>query len=102
MGGTVLEVKVKPGDAVKPGDTLLVYEAMKMENNLTADRAGVIAKCLIEDGDVMSTDQPIFEFAGAGAAPQGCSRSETCSQGRSSRSQERGCSEMRVQTCDRH
>ena len=30
-------------------DTLLVYEAMKMENNLTADRAGVIAKCLIED-----------------------------------------------------
>ena len=70
MGGTVLEVKVKPGDAVKPGDTLLVYEAMKMENNLTADRAGVIAKCLIEDGDVMSTDQPIFEFAGACAAPK--------------------------------
>ena len=39
MGGTVLELKVKPGDAVKVGDTLLVYEAMKMENNLVSDRA---------------------------------------------------------------
>ena len=69
MGGTVLEVKVKAGDEVKPGDTLLVYEAMKMENNLVSDRAGVIAKVLIADGDVMATDQPIFQFAGAGAAP---------------------------------
>ena len=67
MGGTVLEVKVKPGDAVKAGDTLLVYEAMKMENNLASDRDGVIAKVMIEDGDVMSTDQPLFQFAGAGA-----------------------------------
>ena len=71
MGGTVLEVKVNPGDEVKVGDTLLVYEAMKMENNLVADRAGVIAKVLVEDGDVMATDQPIVQFgtAAAGAAP---------------------------------
>lgn len=67
MGGTVLEVKVKPGDAVKAGDTLLVYEAMKMENNLVSDRDGVIAKVMVEDGDVMNTDQPLFQFAGAGA-----------------------------------
>lgn len=67
MGGTVLEVKVKAGDAVKSGDTLLVYEAMKMENNLVSDRDGVIAKVMIEDGDVMNTDQPLFQFAGSGA-----------------------------------
>ncbi len=67
MGGTVLEMKVKVGDAVKPGDVLLTYEAMKMENNLVSEREGVIARILIEEGDVMATDQPIFEFAGAGA-----------------------------------
>ena len=70
MGGTVLEIKVKVGDEVKPGDTLLVYEAMKMENNLISERAGRIARILIEDGDVMATDQPIFEFGNAAAAPK--------------------------------
>lgn len=70
MGGTVLEVKVKVGDAVKAGDTLLTYEAMKMENNLVSERDGVIAKIMVEDGDVMSTDQPIFQFGtGSAAAP---------------------------------
>lgn len=68
MGGTVMEFKVKPGDAVKAGDTLLVYEAMKMENNLVSDRDGVIAAFLIEEGDVMSTDQPIIQFGAAVAA----------------------------------
>ena len=68
MGGTVIEFKVKPGDEVKAGDILLVYEAMKMENNLVSERDGVIAKLLINDGDVMATDQPIIEFAAAGAS----------------------------------
>ncbi len=69
MGGTVIEFKVKPGDTVKAGDVVLVYEAMKMENNLTSDRSGTIAKLLIDEGDVMSTDQPIIEFGVAGAKP---------------------------------
>ncbi|MBD5203943.1 MAG: biotin/lipoyl-binding protein [Bacteroidales bacterium] len=67
MGGTVLEVKVKAGDSVNAGDVILTYEAMKMENNLIADRAGVIAKVLVEDGDVMATDQPIVQFGSAAA-----------------------------------
>lgn len=70
MGGTVLEVKVKAGQEVKPGDVILIYEAMKMENNLLADRGGIIARVLVEDGDVMATDQPIIEFGVAGAAPK--------------------------------
>ncbi len=70
MGGTVLEFKVKPGDTIKPGDVVLVYEAMKMENNLMADRAGTVARLLIEEGEVMATDQPIIEFGVAGAAPK--------------------------------
>ena len=70
MGGTVLEFKVKVGDTVQPGDVVLVYEAMKMENNLMADRAGTIARLLIEEGEVMATDQPIIEFGVAGSAPK--------------------------------
>ena len=71
MGGTVLELKVKPGDAVKAGDILLVYEAMKMENNLVSDRDGIVAKFLIEEGEVMATDQPIVQF---GTAACGCAK----------------------------
>ncbi|MCH5238529.1 MAG: hypothetical protein J1E95_12175, partial [Muribaculaceae bacterium] len=66
MGGTILEFKVKPGDAVKAGDVLLVYEAMKMENNLMAERDGVIEALLLNDGDVMATDQPILRWSAAG------------------------------------
>ncbi len=69
MGGTILEYKVKPGDHVKPGDIILVYEAMKMENNLMSDREGTIAALLLDEGEVMATDQPIIEFGVAGAKP---------------------------------
>ena len=69
MGGTILEFKVKPGDEIKPGDTILVYEAMKMENNLVAERGGVVEALLLNNGDVMATDQPLVRFAAAGAAP---------------------------------
>ena len=67
MGGTILEFKVKPGQAVKAGDTILVYEAMKMENNLVAERDGVVEALLLNDGDVMATDQPILRWS-AGAS----------------------------------
>ena len=70
MGGTIIEFKVKPGDSVKAGDTVLVYEAMKMENNLASDRDGVIEALLLNAGDVMSTDEPIIRFAAEGAAPK--------------------------------
>ena len=71
MGGTVISLVAKPGDAVKAGDTLLVYEAMKMENNLVADRDGVVVKFLVSEGDVIATDQPIVELGvGKGSAPQ--------------------------------
>ena len=44
---------------------------MKMENNLTSDREGTIAALLIEEGEVMATDQPIIEFGAVkgGAKP---------------------------------
>ena len=39
------------GDAVDAGDTVCVLEAMKMENNVAADRAGTVSEVLVEPGD---------------------------------------------------
>lgn len=64
MGGKVLEIKVKPGDKIKMGETYIVYEAMKMENDLAADRDGVVKRVLVEEGDTIGTDQPLVEMEG--------------------------------------
>ena len=50
---------VSVGDAVKAGDTLLIVEAMKVMNPITAPSAGVIAKLLISDGQPVEFDQPL-------------------------------------------
>ena len=62
MGGTIIEFKVKPGQKIKQGDILLVYEAMKMENNLVADRDGEVEALILKNGDVMATAQPILQW----------------------------------------
>ena len=53
---------VEEGQAVKEGDTLCIIEAMKMMNQIQADRAGVIKKILVENGSTVEFDQPLFEF----------------------------------------
>lgn len=50
LPGTVLSVKVAVGDTVAAGQTLVVLEAMKMENNIDADRAGVVKQILVQQG----------------------------------------------------
>ncbi len=62
MGGTVIEIVAKPGDTIKMGQLILVYEAMKMENDLGADAEGVVKRVLVNEGDVIATDQPLIEF----------------------------------------
>ena len=51
MPGLVLEVLVKPGDAVSKGDRLLVLEAMKMEHNITASEEGVVHCIDVQEGE---------------------------------------------------
>ncbi len=51
LPGTILDVKIKPGDKVKMGDKLLIMEAMKMENNINSDREGTILSVKIKAGD---------------------------------------------------
>ena len=50
LPGTVLNVRVAVGDTVAAGQTLVVLEAMKMENNIDADRAGVVKQILVQQG----------------------------------------------------
>ena len=60
LPGTVLSVKVAVGDKVAQGQTLVVLEAMKMENNIDADRAGVVKQILVQQGaTVMEGDNLI-------------------------------------------
>lgn len=63
MGGRVIEVNVKPGDKVKPGDILLVYEAMKMENDVTTEKEAVIKQVFVKVDQIVGTDAPLVEFA---------------------------------------
>ncbi len=62
MGGKVIAVNVKPGQKVKKGDVVLVYEAMKMENDVEAPADGVVKRLFVELGDVVGTDALLVEF----------------------------------------
>jgi len=50
---------VAVGDAVKAGDTLLIVEAMKVMNPITAPEGGVVRKLLVSDGQPVEFDQPL-------------------------------------------
>ena len=50
LPGTVLSVKVAAGDTIAAGLTLCFLEAMKMENNIDADRGGVVKQVLVQQG----------------------------------------------------
>ena len=53
LPGTITELKVTVGQTVKTGDTVLVLEAMKMQNNIEAEADGTITKILVNQGDTV-------------------------------------------------
>lgn len=63
LPGVILDIKVKEGDAVKRGQTLLVLEAMKMENDIKADRDGKVTEIKVSKGESIleGTDLIIIE-----------------------------------------
>jgi len=60
--GKVVAVKVAPGDEVSPGQSLIVLEAMKMENELSADRAGKVAAVHTKAGDTVEGGELLVEL----------------------------------------
>jgi biotin carboxyl carrier protein len=50
MPGTILDIKVAPGQSVAEGDVLLILEAMKMENEIVAPQGGVVDAILTAKG----------------------------------------------------
>lgn len=61
MPGTILKVLKKDGDAVKAGDVVLVLEAMKMENEITAPVDGAIASLSLAEGSTVGGGDLLFE-----------------------------------------
>lgn len=53
---------VSVGDTVNKGDVICIIEAMKIMNEITADESGTITEILVENGDVVEYDQPLFKI----------------------------------------
>ena len=62
MPGKVLQVLVKPGDAVEEGQALLVLEAMKMENMIKAVVAGIVSEVPISEGEAVEKGALLVGF----------------------------------------
>ena len=60
MPGSIIDIAVKPGDSVKEGDVLLVLEAMKMENEITASQAGTVVKIDVQIGDTVDGGETLM------------------------------------------
>lgn len=60
--GKVVAIKVAPGDEVVPGQSLVVLEAMKMENELAAEQQGRVAAIHVADGDTVEGGQLLVEL----------------------------------------
>ena len=60
MQGTILEVNVAEGDEVAAGDVLCVLEAMKMENDIVAERGGTVTHVGVSEGESVDMGDTLF------------------------------------------
>ena len=63
LPGAITKVTVKVGDTVAAGDTVLMMEAMKMENSITAEFGGTVKAVLCKEGDQVQSGQALVELA---------------------------------------
>lgn len=62
MPGSILRFTVKPGDKVAKGQTVVILEAMKMENSIASDYAGTVKRLLAKEGSSVAADTPMVEI----------------------------------------
>ncbi|MEE0981839.1 MAG: biotin/lipoyl-containing protein, partial [Acutalibacteraceae bacterium] len=60
MPGSIVNINVSAGQAVKAGDVLIVLEAMKMENDITAPCDGVVKQIVTSKGATVNTDDVLL------------------------------------------
>ncbi len=58
--GQIISISVSPGEQVRTGQKLLVLEAMKLENSITATMDGTVSEILVSEGDVVNQGQPLI------------------------------------------
>ena len=63
MQGNIWKIIKKVGDVVKAGDTILILEAMKMENNIVAPKDGTIVSLLVKEGESVDSGSTLLELA---------------------------------------
>ncbi len=62
LPGTIFKMKVKIGDNVSAGDTLLIMEAMKMENNIQSEISGKVKSIMVAEGDTVLQGDILLEL----------------------------------------
>ena len=63
LPGTITKIEVKEGQQLNPGDTVVVMEAMKMENNITTEFGGTVKTILVQQGQQVQNGQALVEMA---------------------------------------
>ena len=62
MPGSILRFTVKPGDTVTKSQTVVILEAMKMENSIATDYAGTVKRLLVKEGTTVAADDPMIDI----------------------------------------
>lgn len=62
LPGSITKISVKVGDRVSTGDTVLMMEAMKMENSITAEAGGTVKAILCKEGEQVQSGQALVEL----------------------------------------
>jgi biotin carboxyl carrier protein len=63
MPGSIVSISVSEGAAVKKGQTLLILEAMKMENEIISPRDGVVASVIVAKGASVNSGDPLVAIS---------------------------------------
>ena len=69
MAGKIIHILVRPGERVKAGTTLLIMEAMQMEQHITAPHDGVVSRLLCSEGDQVTAGAELVVLEPSSTGP---------------------------------